>query len=228
MLEFYLAYADYEDMMEFTENMLNGLVRSLNDNADVRWQKHTLSFEKPFKRERYVDVMSERLGIDILKEKDPKTYVKIFEKEELEIPHVQTYEKLVDELYKELVRSGIVQPTFLYDYPVELVPLAKQNLTDPRVAESFQLLAGGAELVKAYTELNDPVEQRARFEKQQADRDAGDEEAPELDEAYLRAMEYGMPPVAGFGMGIDRLVMMLADTPHLRDTILFPLLKPHN
>ncbi|MEX1111929.1 MAG: lysine--tRNA ligase [Candidatus Andersenbacteria bacterium] len=226
MLEYYWAGADYEDAMDMTEKMVASLVQELKGTDTVTWQDHKLSFAAPFKRERYVTLVSERLGVDILEEKDPAVYVQMLEKEGIEVPKAQGYAKLVDELYKELVRPTLVQPTLIYDYPYEMVPLAKRSVSDPRIAEMFQLLVAGTEVVKAYTEQNDPVEQRARFEEQQAAREAGDEEAQEVDEAYLRAMEYGMPPTAGFGLGVDRLTMLLTDSATLRDTILFPLLRP--
>ncbi len=226
MLEFYEAYADYEDLMERAEQMLSKLVMELGDSSETIWQGQEISWEAPFARLRYTDVVSERIGIDILTEKNPAAYEAVFKKEGLEIPKIRTYAKLVDELYKELVRPTLLQPTLLYDYPVEMVPLAKTSSPDPRIAEMFQLIVAGTELVKAYTELNDPVEQRARFEEQEAQREGGDEEAHAIDENYLRAMEYGMPPVAGFGLGVDRLTMLLTDSPNLRDTILFPLLRP--
>lgn len=228
MLEFYEAYADYEDLMDRTENMISSLVKEIVQSEDVEWHGQVITFGKPFERVRYVDIVSERIGINILEEKDPKAYEAVFTTQGLDIPPARTYAKLVDELYKELVRPTLVQPTILYDYPVEMVPLAKTSLPDPRIAEMFQLVVAGTELVKAYTELNDPVEQRARFEEQQAAREAGDEEAHIIDESYLRAMEYGMPPVAGFGLGVDRLAMLLTNSANLRDTILFPLLKPEN
>lgn len=228
MLEFYWAYADYEDLMDLTDEMLEGLVLATKGSTTVTWQEHELTFEPPIPRRRYVDLVSEFVGFNILDEKEPAKFIEVFKKEGIEIPKGHSYAKLVDELYKEKIRPSLIQPTIVYDYPVEMAPLAKQNLTDPRIAEMFQLVVGGMEIIKAYTELNDPVEQRKRFEQQQANRKAGDEEAHAIDESYLRAMEYGMPPVAGFGMGIDRLVMLLTDSPNLRDTILFPLLRPES
>ena len=228
MLEFYEAYADYEDLMERCEEIIRQAVKATCGKETLTWQGQEFSFAAPFARRRYVDVVSEKIGIDILHEKDPAAYEPVFVREGLAIPVVKTYAKMVDELYKELIRPDLLQPTILFDYPVEMVPLAKTNLSDPRVAEMFQLVVAGTELVKAYTELNDPVEQRARFEEQQSQRESGDDEAHAVDESYLRAMEYGMPPVAGFGLGVDRLTMLLTDSPNLRDTILFPLLKPES
>ncbi|MEK7499405.1 MAG: lysine--tRNA ligase [Patescibacteria group bacterium] len=225
MLEFYEAYADYEDLMDTAEDMISSAATKITGNYDVPWGNATISFAAPFQRFSYVKLLEERTGINVLEEKNPKAYLKVFADKKITPPKNQTYTKLVDELYKEIVRPTLQNPTILYDYPVELVPLAKKNLSNPKVAEMFQLVVAGMEIVKAYTELNDPVEQRKRFEEQQESRDAGDAEAHSIDEAYLKAMEYGMPPAAGFGLGIDRLVMLLTNTPHLRDTILFPLLK---
>lgn len=228
MLEFYQAYGDYEDLMDMTEHMISSLVHDIAGSTAIVWQETTLAFGKPWSRKRYVEIVSEQVKVDILKEKDPAAYLSIFEKEGLELPKVRAYGQLVDELYKELVRPHLVQPTLVYDYPAELIPLAKRSLSDARIVEAFQLLVSGTELVKAYTELNDPVEQRARFEEQMNMREAGDEEAQRIDEEYLRAMEYGMPPTAGFGLGIDRLTMLLTNSPSIRDVILFPLLKPEH
>ncbi len=225
MLEFYYAYADYEDLMDFAEAMLSAAAEEITGGHDVAWGDTQISFAAPFERYSYVEIIKERTGINVLEEKDPSVYLKAFADRNITAPETHTYTKLVDELYKEVVRPTLQNPTILYNYPVELVPLAKRNLADPRIAEMFQLVVAGMELVKAYTELNDPVEQRNRFEEQQANRDSGDREAHAIDESYLKAMEYGMPPAAGFGLGIDRLVMLLTNTPHLRDTILFPLLK---
>lgn len=226
MLELYWAYADYEDMMDFTEEMLEQMVRVLNDSLEVPWRDRTISFERPWQRVRFVELFNTTFNVDVLKDKDPSSYVDILKQKNLEVPRVQTYAKLVDELYKEVIRHSLVQPTLVYDYPIETAPLAKRNSADSQIAEKFQLIAGGLELINAYTELNDPVEQQERFEEQQAARRAGDVEAHMIDESYIRALEYGMPPVAGLGMGVDRLVMLLTNAANLRDTIMFPLLKP--
>lgn len=228
MLEFYWAYADYEDLMDMAEELLSHVAHTVIGSHEVPWMDSTISFATPFKRYSYIDLIQERTGINIMEEKDPAVYLEAFAKHSITPPQAHTYGKLVDELYKELIRPTLQMPTILYDYPIELVPLAKKKTSDPRIAEMFQLVVAGMELVKAYTELNDPIEQRVRFEEQQAERDSGNREAHAIDESYLRAMEYGMPPAAGFGLGIDRLAMLLTNTPHLRDTILFPLLKPED
>ena len=225
MCELYWAYADYEDLIELTEKMLTKMVREVTGNEEVMCGETTISFAVPWKRIRFIDLMNEELGFDILEEKDTSKYVKILKEKGLEVPKVETYAKMVDELYKELVRPKLIQPTILYDYPTELAPLAKQNATDKRVAEKFQLLIKGMEVVNAYTEQNDPVEQRSKFEEQQEDRKKGDDEVGDIDEDYIRALEHGMPPAAGWGLGIDRLVSVLGDAHNVRDTIAFPLLR---
>ncbi|MDP3997504.1 MAG: lysine--tRNA ligase [bacterium] len=225
MLEYYWAYADYEDLMDFTEKLLTNLVRAINGNEDVKRGGETVSFAQPWKRLRYVDAVSDKIGIDILAEKDTTIYEDKFKELGLELPAVRTYAKLVDELFKELIRPTLINPTIVYDYPYELVPLAKQNLTDPRIVEMFQLVVYGAEVVKAYTELNDPVVQKERFEAQQEAREAGDKEIAQVDDNYIETMEYGMPPAAGCGIGIDRLVWLITGAPTVRDTIAFPILR---
>ena len=225
MLEFYWAYADYEDLMDMAEDLLSKAAETITGSLDVPRGETTISFKTPFKRYSYSELIKERTGIDVLVEKDPAVYKAALKKHGITAPDVDNYGKLVDELYKEIVRPTLIEPTILYDYPVELVPLAKRKASNPAIAEMFQLVVAGMELVKAYSELNDPIEQRERFMEQQAERDKGDAEAHAIDESYLRALEYGMPPAAGFGLGIDRLVMLLTNSTHVRDIILFPLLK---
>ena len=225
MLEFYWAYADYEDLMDMTEDLLSHAALAINGSYDVPRGDTVISFKPPFKRYSYTELIKERTGIDPRTEKDSAAYKAAFKKHGIKAPDVDNYGKLVDELYKEIVRPTLLEPTILYDYPVELVPLAKKKASNPDIAEMFQLVVAGMELVKAYSELNDPIEQRQRFVEQQEERDKGDIEAHAIDESYLRALEYGMPPAAGFGLGIDRLVMLLTNSTHLRDIILFPLLK---
>lgn len=226
MLESQWAFADYEDVMDFTDDLFSTIAKEITGNTTVTWQGVELSFASPMPRKRYVDLVSETVGFDILEEKNPDAYIEVFKKHNLIIPEAPTYPKLVDELYKELIRPNIIQPTHLYDYPVEMVPLAKPKASDPRIAEKTQLVVHGLEVTNCYTELNDPVMQQAFFEDQRRRREAGDEEAHEADDEYVRAMEYGMPPNVGFGLGVDRFVMLLTDSPSIRDVILFPLLKP--
>jgi len=226
MAEFYWAYADYEDLMDFTEQMLSKMVKDITGGDDLAYGATKLEFAMPWRRVKYVDLMQENFGLDVLTEKDPGAYEALFVKRKIAVPPVRTFNKLVDELYKEVIRPTLVQPTIVYDYPVELVPLAKTKAQDSRVAEMMQLVVAGMEVVKAYSELNDPVEQRQRFMAQQQNRAHGDLEAAPVDEDYLLTMEYGMPPAGGWGMGIDRWAALLANVPSIRDTIAFPLLRP--
>ncbi len=226
MLESQWAYADYEDLMDFTETTLTAMCQELFQTLTFTWQEQELSFAAPFVRRRYIDLMNERLGLDILAEQDPTAYERIFAQENIPLPEDRNYYHLVDELYKQLVRPTIIQPTLVYDYPAAMAPLAKRSQSDPRVAEKFQLVAAGLELNNCYTELNDPVLQRELFLEQQKERDAGNLEAAALDEEYLRALEYGVPPNAGWSLGVDRFVMLVTDSASIRDTIAFPLLKP--
>jgi lysyl-tRNA synthetase class 2 len=221
--EFYWAYADYEDLMNFTEDLVLHLLQAVRGVDAITWQAHEISFAKPWRRVRFHELVSERAGFDILENQEEEAYVDVFRQHNLELPAVRTYRTLVDTLYKHLIRPTLLQPTILYDYPVAMSPLAKTNLTDPRIVEQFQMVAGGLEVVKAYSELNDPVLQRERFEAQGRDLD---DEAHRIDEDFLRALEYGMPPTGGWGMGVDRLVMLLTNSPSIYDVIFFPQLKP--
>jgi lysyl-tRNA synthetase class 2 len=224
--EFYWAYADYEDLMPFTEKMIVELVEAIAGSKKISYRDQSLDFSPEWEKVRFVDLLKEHCGVDVLEQKELAAYNKVFEQQGLEVPKVQTFSKLVDELYKDVIRPKLTQPTLLYDYPVELAPLAKTKAQDRRIAEAIQLVVGGTELVWAYSELNDPVEQRKRFEAQQQDKARGDMEAVAIDDGYIKTMEYGMPPAAGWGMGIDRMAALLADTSSIRDTITFPLLRP--
>lgn len=228
MCEFYWAYADYEDLMEFSEQMIAQLVQATAGTDKITYKENEINFNSPWKKVSYIDLIKEYTSLDPLTQKNAEDYLAVFEQHNLEVPSIKTFAKLIDELYKELIRPNLIQPTLLYDYPVELSPLAKTKAQDERVAEVLQVIIAGTEVVKAYTELNDPVKQRERFKTQQEDRAKGDMEAPEIDEDYLRAMEYGMPPVAGWGMGIDRITAIISNAPSIRDTITFPFLKPEN
>jgi lysyl-tRNA synthetase class 2 len=226
MLEANWAFADYEDYMDFTEQLLADLTQTIRGSTVVSWGEHSLSFATPLPRKRFVDLVSEAVGFDVLAQKDPAAYVAFCAQAKLPPPEPATYVNALEHVYKHRVRPEIIQPSLLYDYPQEMAPLAKRNLTDPRIAEQFQLIVGGMELVKSYTELNDPVVQRAVLEEQLKEHEAGNVDVHTIDYDYLRAMEYGMPPNAGWGMGIDRLVLVLSGAHSLRDTLAFPLLRP--
>jgi len=227
MAEWYEAYVDYNDMAALTEEMLAGLVEQLFGTKALERHGATLSFERPFARQDYYDLVREHAGVDLAKVKDAELRAVL---KRHNIPPVEIEKlngaKLVDEVFKTTVEPKLVQPTFVFDYPVALSPLAKPKRGDPGRVERWELFVQHRELANAFSELNDPDEQRRRFEQQAAFRAAGDAEAQQLDEDFIRALEYGMPPAGGVGMGVDRLTMILADQTNIRDVILFPMLRP--
>ncbi len=226
MLEFYQAYADYQDLMALTEELLTGVVRTVCRGDTITYQGRSISFAPPWTR---LSVEQALVSLGGLAESEVRTadgLRKAAEARGLHYPPEWGWAKLLVELFEALVGEKLVQPTFITDFPAELSPLAKARPDDPRYVQRFELYVAGMEIANAYTELNDPREQRRRFEAQARARAAGDEEAHLLDEDYLRALEYGLPPTAGEGIGIDRLVMILTDAPSIRDVILFPHMRP--
>jgi lysyl-tRNA synthetase, class II len=223
MLEFYEAYADYEVMMEVVERLIvtaADAVRAVPEFAEL-----VPSFTTPFARIEWLASVNTGLGEDILS-LDHAALVQRATRFGVQRASDMSRPKLMDELFQALVESKIVEPTFVLDYPVELSPLAKPKRGDARLTERFELFANGRELANAFSELNDPIDQRERFEAQAGLRAAGDLEAAGVDEDYLRAMEYGMPPTGGVGIGVDRLLMYLTGIQHIRDVILFPTMRP--
>jgi lysyl-tRNA synthetase, class II len=224
MLEFYQAFADYHDLMEFTERMLVQVVDSVLGARALTYQGTEIRFEPPFRRIRFLDALAEALGSDPRQLSDGELRSHA---ERLRVPDLDGAGrgKLMDKLFGALVEPDLVQPTFVLDHPLELSPLAKPHRSDPGVVERFELYVHGTEICNAFSELNDPLDQRARFEAQAALRAGGDDEAHQVDEDYIRALEYGMPPTGGLGLGVDRLTMLLTDQSSIRDVILFPVLR---
>ncbi len=222
-LELYWAYADYNDIMDLTERLINSLVKEITGSEKVVYQGVELDFSIPFERVRMRDYMKEKLGVDIVEDPDEKLLEKLKE-EGVEVP-IKSRAHLINKLW-DLVEDTVVQPTFLLDHPVDISPLAKRHREDPRLTERFELIIFGREVANAFSELNDPVDQYNRFLEQVKLREAGDEEAQMMDRDFIRALEYGMPPTGGLGIGIDRLVMFLTDSPTIRDVIAFPLVNP--
>ena len=225
MAEWYEAYADYNDMAALTEEMLATLAQRLFGTAILERHGATLSFERPFARHDYYTLVREHAGVDLTTATD-RELREVLKRHNATDTDTLSGPKLVDEVFKTCVEPKLVQPTFVFDYPVALSPLAKPKRGDPTRVERWELFVQHRELANAFSELNDPDEQRRRFEQQAALRAAGDNEAQQLDEDYLRALEYGMPPAGGVGMGVDRLTMILADQTNIRDVILFPMLRP--
>jgi lysyl-tRNA synthetase class 2 len=224
MLEFYQAFADYSDMMELVERLLLGLVEEVHGSDTLRFQGEEITFRSGFPRVSLMEALADAMGTDPagLAEEELRERA-----EALSIPELDGAGrgKLYDKLFGELVQPGLIQPTFVVDYPVELSPLAKPHREHPGLTERFELFVAGQEIANAFSELNDPLDQRERFEAQAGLRAGGDDEAHRVDEDYVRALEYGLPPTGGVGMGIDRLVMILTDQPSIRDVILFPVLR---
>ncbi|HEU5303574.1 MAG TPA: lysine--tRNA ligase [Gemmatimonadales bacterium] len=227
MLELYQAYADYTDMMSLTEAMIAGVVEHTLGTVVLERDGTTLDFRPPFQRLSFIEGVRARTGLDVRTAPDDEMR-RLLLKSGRQSDGVADLSggKLQDEVFKTFLEPHLVQPTFVMDYPKALSPLAKEHRSDPSLTERFELFVGGRELVNAFSELNDPDDQRRRFEDQVRQRAAGDEEAHSYDADYVRALEYGMPPAGGLGLGVDRLLMLIADRPSIRDVIIFPALRP--
>jgi lysyl-tRNA synthetase, class II len=219
MLEFYEAYADYMDIAQRCEQLVDHVARAVGYAGE-------LSFAPPWRRQTVHDAILERTGVDILANRTRDQLAAAMREHELEVPEHDTWAQLVDlELISKHVEPHLKQPTFLFDYPVELSPFAKRHREHAGLVERFEAFCNGVEIANAFTELNDPDDQRARFEEQRAEARAGDEDTQPFDESFLRALEYGMPPTGGIGIGVDRLVMVLSGARSIRDVVLFPAMR---
>jgi len=231
-VELYQAFADYHDMMELTENLVVAMCDAVSDTRELPYGEHIVSVEKPWRRVTMTDVVKEYIpdfDFESLDPNDPADLEKAKAAATAAgVPKVQGLTSIgyvLNQCFEELCEPNLVQPTFVIDYPVDVSPLAKPHRSKPGYTERFELFATGRELANSFSELTDPVDQRERFEAQAAKKDAGDEEACDVDEEFLQALEQGMPPTGGLGIGIDRLVMLLTNSPSIRDVIAFPLLK---
>ncbi len=225
MLECYAAYQDYHDMMDLTERLLRALALRFGDSGKVPYGDVVLDFSQPFARVRFLAALDDALGL-ATRELDDAALARLAREKGIAVKPGMGRDKVLDELFAVFVEPSLVQPTFVMDHPQELSPLAKAHRSEPGLVERFELFACGFELANSFSELNDPREQRRRFAAQKALIEAGDEEAQQLDEDFLQALEVGMPPTGGLGIGIDRVIMLLTDSHSIRDVLLFPQMRP--
>ena len=225
MLEVYVAYKDYEWMMKFVEEMFASVCKNVFGKTEFEIEGHQISFNPPWKRISMVDEIKSKTGIDVLAATSNEL-VKVLKTKGVDMEGGESKGKLIDLLFEVTVQPSLIQPTFITDYPVELSPLAKKHRTKEGLVERFEGFVLGRELCNAFSELNDPIDQRNRFEDQSKMREEGDDEAHQIDEDFVRALEYGMPPTAGLGVGIDRLTMLFTNQSSIRDVILFPQMRP--
>ena len=224
-LEFYMAYADYRHVMELAEEMICFAAEQVLGSLQFTYNGHEIDLSRPWRRLSMAEAVFEATGIDYEQVRDQQELYRLAKDKGADVAPDTVWPRIVDELMSTFVRPNLIQPTFLVDYPVELSPLAKRRPDSDTTVERFQVFIGGLELCNAYTELNDPMDQLARFQEQVSDRESGDLEAMPYDEDYVHALMYGMPPTGGFGIGIDRLVMLMTDQQSIREVILFPTLR---
>lgn len=225
MIELYEAYADYKDIMALTENLVAHIAKEVHGTTTIPYGEDEIDLAPPWNRIHMVDAIKEHTGVDFWKEMSDDEARELAKEHNIEITDMMTYGHIVNEFFEQVVEEKLIQPTFVYGHPVEISPLAKKNKEDERFTDRFELFIVGREHANAFTELNDPIDQRARFEAQVKERAAGNEEAHLMDEDFIEALEYGMPPTGGLGIGIDRLVMLLTNAPSIRDVLLFPQMR---
>ncbi len=224
-MEIYVAYKDYFWMMDFTEQMIEKICLDVNGTTEVKAGNKTINLKTPYKRISMIDAIKENTGIDISR-MDENELRKVCEDLQIEVDETMGKGKLIDKLFGEKCEANYVQPTFITDYPLEMSPLCKRHRHNPELTERFELLVNGKELANAYSELNDPIDQLERFQEQLRLSEKGDDEAMFIDMDFVRALEYGMPPTSGMGIGMDRLVMLLTGQQAIQEVLLFPLMKP--
>ena len=227
-MEAYLAYSDMYGMMDLVENSFRYIAKECVGTTDIEYQGNTVHLGEPFKRIHMVDAIKEACGVDFYQVKDAKEALELAKKHDITVEkHEETYGHIINLFFEKYVEETLIQPTIVYGHPIEISPLAKKS-KDERFTERFELFICKHEYGNAFTELNDPIDQRERFENQLKEKELGNEEACEIDEDFLDALEYGMPPTGGIGIGIDRLVMLLSGTESIRDVLLFPQMRKQN
>lgn len=225
MIELYEAYADYEDIMDLTENLIRHISNQVRGTAKLTYGEVEVDLESSWKRVHMVDAVKEATGVDFYEVKSDEEAKALAKEHGIEITDNMKYGHILNEFFEQKVEETLIQPTFVYGHPIEISPLAKKNEEDPRFTDRFELFIVGREHGNAFTELNDPIDQRERFESQLEEKEQGNDEAHDMDEDYIEALEYGMPPTGGLGIGIDRLVMLLTDSASIRDVLLFPYMR---
>jgi len=225
VMEIYVAYKDYNWMMDFTEKMIEKVALDLHGTTEVQFGDKTISYKRPFKRVTMYDAIKEYTGIDISSMNEDQLR-ETCKKLNIEVDNSMGKGKLIDEIFGEKCEHNYIQPTFIIDYPVEMSPLCKKHRDNPDLTERFELMVNGKELCNAYSELNDPIDQRERFQEQLKLSEKGDDEAMFIDQDFLRALEFGMPPTSGMGIGIDRLTMFMTNQESIQDVLFFPQMKP--
>lgn len=225
MLELYTAYHDVVDVMDLTEDLIRTVAEKVLDSKEVSYGEDTIYLNQQFERRHMVDLIKEETGVDFWQEMSDEEARNLAKKHRVEVEKYSQFGHVVNEFFEQFVEETLIQPTFVYGHPVEISPLAKKNTEDPRFTDRFELFIARHEYANAFSELNDPIDQRERFEAQMKERAQGNDEAHEIDEDFVEALEYGMPPTGGLGIGIDRLVMLLTDAHSIRDVLLFPTMK---
>ena len=228
-IELYAAYEDYNDMMNITEELISKTAEKVLGTTKITYQGTEIDLTPSWKRISMIDAIKEVTGVDFNEISSDEEAKQVADNLKVELdPLKLTRGEIINQVFEAKVEETLIQPTFVYDYPVEVSPLTKRKPSDPRLTERFELFIGGREYANAYSELNDPIDQYERFKKQVEAREAGDEEANMMDDDFIMALEYGMPPTGGLGIGIDRLIMLLTDSASIRDVLLFPTMKPLN
>ena len=226
-IELYAAFADYHDMMDITEEIVSKTAEKVLGTTKINYQGTDIDLTPNWKRITMIDAIKEQTGVDFNSVETDEEALKIAKELNVEIDPIKTSRgEIINQIFEDKVEETLIQPTFIYDYPVEVSPLTKRKPSDPRLTERFELFIGGREYANAYSELNDPIDQYERFLNQVKQREAGDDEANMMDEDFVTALEYGMPPTGGLGIGVDRLIMLLTDQASIRDILLFPTMKP--
>jgi lysyl-tRNA synthetase class 2 len=225
MIELYEAYADYRDIMSLTENLIAHIAQEVLGTTTIQYGEYEVDLKPEWKRLHMVDAIKEYTGVDFWKEMSVEEAQGLAKEHGVEIKESMLYGHIVNEFFEQKIEDKLIQPTFIYGHPVEISPLAKKNDEDPRFTDRFELFIVAREHASAFTELNDPIDQRERFEEQLKEREQGNDEAHMMDDDFVEALEYGMPPTGGLGIGIDRIVMLLTNAPSIRDVLLFPLMR---